>query len=127
MTIDHSQTYWADKGRFQRQCDQLTRMIPDEGPVADGNPALERLRQAINIYYDLFNNGLCNMADEFRDVFGFQPTLDADGNVENEADLDSYHVDELRRWYDKVEKKMDIFVQRAAEEQGLIVPETLDD
>ncbi len=120
MTIDHSQTYWADKGRYQRQIDQLMRMIPGEGPVADGNPALEKLRQAINIYYDIFNNGLCNMADEFHDVFGFQPKHE---DIEREADLDDYHVDELRRWYSKVEMKLNILVQRAAEEQGIPIPE----
>lgn len=125
MSIDHSQTYWNHKGRFKATYDELEKLIPEEGECGPGNPALDRLRQAVNIYYDLFNNGLINLAEEFEPVFGFQQkAFDFDEDTPVDIDgMDSYHLDELSRWYGKVEKKMDIFIQRAAEEQGITISE----
>lgn len=71
--INYSQTYWSNKGKHEDLQEQLTKLIPTEGEVADhkANPALERFRVASNCYYDLYNNGLCNRAGEFRKAFGF--------------------------------------------------------
>ena len=66
-------TYWNNKGKYQKFADRLDKFIPIEGSVPDtkNNPALEKYRIACGCYYDLFNNGLCNRASEFRKVFGF--------------------------------------------------------
>lgn len=70
-TLTHS--YWSSTGRYQSAYDRLVEMIPGAGSASHLGKALERLRVAANCYYDLFNNGLCNSASEFRGVFGFSP------------------------------------------------------
>ena len=99
-------TYWGNKGKHQSLADKLQKLIPDEGsvPEPDKNPKLERLRVAINCYYDLFNNGLCNRAREFRKVFGFAGTWIAKQGF-------PYHA--------PLEQKMDEFILAAAKEQGI--------
>ncbi len=68
--------YWEGTGKYQKEYDRLQKLIPVEGEVPnhEQNRALETLRKAANCYYDLFNNGLCNRATEFRSVFGFAGT-----------------------------------------------------
>lgn len=65
-------TYWIGNGRYQDFLVQLEHRIPDHGQVDQPrkNRHLEKLRKAINCYYDLYNNGLMNRAQEFRKVFG---------------------------------------------------------
>ena len=54
-------SYWSGKGKYQKQYDELQKLIPREGPVENGmckhKISLERLRKAGNSYYDVFNNG----------------------------------------------------------------------
>jgi hypothetical protein len=66
-------TYWNRQGRYPVLEESLGRLVPAEGSVKNPqqNKALERFRKARNCYYDLYNNGLCNRAKEFRWVFGF--------------------------------------------------------
>ena len=70
---NYTQTYWCSKGKYPELNEALQKLIPAEGPVANAkkNRALEKFRKASNCYYDLYNNGLCNRATEFRGVFGF--------------------------------------------------------
>lgn len=65
--------FWNNNSPLQPLAERLQALLPDEGPVKDArnNPKLEKFRKAVNCYYDLFNNGLCNRAAEFRQVFGF--------------------------------------------------------
>ncbi len=64
--------YWGDAGRYKAAADELSKRIPMSGSVAEPrrNRMLERYRKAVNCYYDLYNNGLCNRSAEFRQVFG---------------------------------------------------------
>jgi hypothetical protein len=65
-------TYWNNEGAYQAMADQLQALIPAQGEVADAkgaNKHLDRFRRAINCYYDLYNNGLCNRAREFSTLF----------------------------------------------------------
>jgi hypothetical protein len=96
--------YWGGKGRYQALYDKLSELIPDQGNI-EGSPALEKLRRASNCYYDLFNNGLCNRAKEFRQVFGFAGTWIAKEGFPYVKDL---------------ENKMDAFILAAAKEQRII-------
>lgn len=52
-------TYWNGKGKYEQEYNQIKSLIPNEGEVI-GNPSLETLRQVINAYYDIYNNGACN-------------------------------------------------------------------
>lgn len=65
--------FWNNNSPLQPLVERLQALLPDQGPVADAkrNPKLEKFRKAVNCYYDLYNNGLCNRASQFRTVFGF--------------------------------------------------------
>lgn len=97
-------TYWDGKGKYQQEYAGLVALIPVEGAVANPkqNPALEKLRKAANCYYDLFNNGLCNRASEFRRVFGFSGST----------------VKAHKMAYDPLENKLDEFILAALKEQA---------
>jgi len=101
-----TKTYWAHGGKYKKLAEKLQERIPAEGSVPEPgkNPNLERLRIAVNCYYDLFNNGLCNRAREFRKVFGFAGTWIAKEGF-------PYHA--------PLEQKMDEFILAAAKEQGI--------
>ncbi len=109
MARNDLKTYWNQTNVHMGLANQLQAMIPVEGAVANPrkNKALEKLRKAVNVYYDLYNNGLCNRGKEFRGVFGF-----AAGNYKYAR----YEYSDLL--YFKVEAAMDDLVLAAAKEQG---------
>ena len=54
-------TYWNDKGKYQKQYDELfPLLVPDEGMAATYHG--EVLRCIANVYYDVYNNGGGNFA-----------------------------------------------------------------
>lgn len=101
-----SKTYWGNKGKYQALANKLDELIPTQGSVCDPakNKALEKFRKASNAYYDLYNNGLCNRASEFRKVFGFGGTWIAKQGFP---------------YYQKLEDKLDEIILAAAKEQGI--------
>jgi hypothetical protein len=55
----YSPTYWCDKGKFQKEMDELhAKLIPPMGEASTVEG--EVLRQLVNFYYDRYNNGHCN-------------------------------------------------------------------
>ena len=67
-----NKTYWTGQGRDQLKADALEKRLPIFGEVEDGkgaNKHLETFRRAVNCYYDVYNNGLCNRAREFSTLF----------------------------------------------------------
>lgn len=103
-------TYWDGEGKYQALYEKVNKLIPSEGDVLElrKNRALEKLRRAANCYYDLFNNGLCNRATEFRQVFGFGGTSISDGGY---RDTDPKAI--------MLEQKMDEIILAAAKEQNI--------
>lgn len=101
--------YWNHAGKYQDLYEKLNDLIPSEGAVANPkkNRALEKMRKAANCYYDLYNNGLCNRAAEFRSVFGFGGTLIPKARF-------NYPV-----LQDRLDERMDEIILAAAKEQGL--------
>jgi hypothetical protein len=103
-------TYWNSKGRYETASQLLRAMVPTEGEVVNPkkNKALERFRRASNCYYDLYNNGLCNRAAEFRNVFCFSAVRmrTCDGDFRDACLV-------------KTEEVMDHIIEAAAVEQGL--------
>ena len=103
-------TYWNSNGKYNDLAAKLQELIPMEGAVERPrkNKKLEKFRKAVNCYYDLYNNGLCNRASSFAKVFGI-------------AARDYRYV---RSWrymdalYVETEKAMDTIVLEAAIEQG---------
>lgn len=51
-------TYWSGQGKFQEDYDLLQELVPSEGE--SDIPEIELLRVTSNLYYDCYNNGLCN-------------------------------------------------------------------
>jgi len=109
--------YWSGSGIYQKLADKLNIRIPAAGKVDnhEDNPKLETFRIAQNCYRDLYNNGLCNRAVEFGEIFGFLPAKKQD--AEDMPMDDDYKVDRLPR----LEKAMDKIILEAAKEAGLKV------
>lgn len=108
MKAKSSHSYWDGNGNHQHTSKILHAMLPKFGEVEDGNPALETFRVASNCYRDLYNNGLCNRANEFKETFGFLP----DSYTEDEGCSDLPIIP-------KLERKMDRIIIAAAKEQGV--------
>ncbi len=111
-------SYWNGKGTHKELADALRKLIPMSGPVPNArkNPKLEKYRKACNVYYDLFNNGLCNRAAEFRHVFGFSPkhlyTRWQNGHLRIQ-----FQDEEMNA---RMNATLDLIILAAAEEQGLL-------
>ena len=106
-------TYWAHNGKYQKAVNAIESLIPTQGGVEyprSKNRHLERCRKAINCYYDLYNNGLCNRQREFNRLFEIQASWYKMGNSWHRFDSQLYAI---------VEKKMDQFIQAAAIEQNI--------
>lgn len=116
MTITYPSRYWHKTGKHQELADQLFRLIPHSGECEDkrgSNRRLEKFRKAGNCYYDLYNNGLGNRAQEFRSVFGFGGV----GRFAYGSAASNRHFDLT---CERVEPIMDDIIIAAAKEQGLI-------
>lgn len=103
MPVNYGKTYWNGNGEHERLMTKVTSLLPDYGEVNPGNPQLERFRIASNCYYDLYNNRLCNLASEFRKVFGFGASRKFDEGI-----------------VQKTEQKMNEILLAAAKEQGVV-------
>jgi len=111
MSYDLTNTYWTKTGTLQSQADTLHALIPVSGKCEKPmsvNKHLDRLRRAVNHYYDLYNNGLWNRRNTFQTLFEISP-----------ADLVNPRG---YFWSEKhgtkfVEDKMNAFVALAWEEQ----------
>lgn len=68
MTIP--KTYWDGNGKYQTEYNDVKGDIPISGPVSRCRPALEKLREASNAYYDIFNNGGRNKGSLITLIFG---------------------------------------------------------
>ena len=56
---EYSGTYWSEKGKYQEEYDLIQVLMPSEGHAEDNNVDLVVLGS--NIYYDVYNNGGCNL------------------------------------------------------------------
>ena len=54
-------SYWNGNGRYQQVYDKLSEQIPEIGE--SDKVHIEALRCITNIYYDVYNNGGCNLYD----------------------------------------------------------------
>ena len=109
-------TYWDNKGRYQAKADSLKDLLPFFGSVPNAkttNKHLEKFRKASNCYYDLYNNGLCNMAREFSTVFRIP-------GVPREIKQNYGRYDMISKsTADAIEAKLDEIILAAAKEQGI--------
>lgn len=98
--INKIKSYWFNTRKFSQLADKLNKRLPGYGRVLnlEKNYKLETFREAQNCYYDLYNNGLCNLENEFREVFG---------------------LDGMTAEATTIERKMDQIVRAAAKEQKI--------
>lgn len=106
-------TYWNSNGTHQELIKKLYSMIPVTGTVYDAkkNVRLEKFRKAMNVYYDVYNNGLGNRASMFKGCFGF-----ASGQYKYPYGYGRAFDQQL---YNRMEAEMDNIVYLAAQEQGI--------
>ena len=126
MSYLHS--YWNKSGRYDALGKQLALLVPTQGSCViqkDGKAVtkLNRYRRATNCYYDLFNNGLINRAQEFRSIFGFSPKKEF-SKINYRAGSMFHGIDFVNdRLYAKCDEVMDRIILAAAQEQGLEIVE----
>jgi hypothetical protein len=105
-TTDHGpERYWQGHGTHGALAKKLMERVPSEGACSCRTPELEKLRQAVNAYYDLYNNGGINRVHEIRKIFG------VGGRT---CWSDDAQIADAARW--KVEEVMDKRVLAAAKE-----------
>tara|TARA_Y100001973_G_C5165626_1_gene315970 strand:- start:62 stop:532 length:471 start_codon:yes stop_codon:yes gene_type:complete len=65
--VKENRTFWAGTSPMQDKYDTLWRLVPSEGEVILKNKqlqkAVEAYRNITRIYYDVYNNGGCNVAE----------------------------------------------------------------
>lgn len=117
MEVDYSKTYWSNAGKHEDLNAKLTPLVPASGEVPNANlhPALETFRVASNCYYDLYNNGLCNRAQEFSKAFGFS----ASKMMARNRGLGWALTQEV---IDRTETRMDEIILAAYAEQFPVLP-----
>ena len=108
-----NRTYWTGQGRYQLKADALEKLLPIFGEVEDGkgaNKHLETFRRAVNCYYDVYNNGLCNRAREFSTLFKIAGVA-KEINSRRANGMLSMDTQE------RIEDKMGLFILAAFQEQ----------
>jgi len=118
--------YWSNEGKHQALADLLQALSPAIGEVPDGkkqNKHLERFRKAMNCYYDLYNNGLCNRAREFSRLYKLS-------GIPREI-RERRHLGSMLSLYTEicVDDAMDEFIMNAYKEQvalGKIKPTNME-
>lgn len=65
-------TYWGNKGKYQKELDLMYNLVPTQGEVKipkdlELQKSIEDIRQISRLYYDFYNNGCCNVIDTERE------------------------------------------------------------
>ncbi len=69
---------WAVNSGFEELREKLNDLVPLQGRCEfsqSKNKHLDRFRRAQNLLHDLFNNGLGNRRQEFKNFFGYVPII----------------------------------------------------
>ena len=103
---------WATNEGFEKLRDELNDLLPAQGRVEGSrshSKALEKFRVAQNLIYDLFNNGLMNRKNHFRQFFGWAPKSENHRYQWSHNDWD--------RFQELLEPVFTSIIQKAASEQ----------
>ena len=122
MSTEIEKSYWNENGLYQEESDILQKLVPSTGKSHDTR--IELLRCANNIYYDMFNNGMCNCVDGSRseeyDLVASQVKM---GYVEDfmevyreeQENSDEYDESRSESMYSKACDGMDLVMDRVIE------------
>lgn len=65
--VKENKTFWAGTSPMQDKYDTLWRLVPSQGEVILENKELQKsveaFRSITRLYYDVYNNGGCNVAE----------------------------------------------------------------
>lgn len=59
-------TYWNENGKHQKEVEKLNKLLPSNGMTK--NMYMNLFITVSNVYYDVYNNDGCNLADCYEDV-----------------------------------------------------------
>lgn len=117
------QSYWNSNGKYQKEADLLGKLVPDSGESFDTR--IELFRCAQNIYYDMFNNGMCNCVgrhgsrnDEYAlveskiDMGYVEKFMKVYSEEQESDDNDNYRSEAM---YEKACEAMDLVMDRVIE------------
>ena len=114
---------WGVNSGFARLRDELNKLIPAAGKVANPmskNKHLEKFRKAQNAAYDFFNNGLCNKRGLFVSIFAENENYYIDKwNIPTQKSFRYFTKDSFKMWEDNIEKIFTPIMLAAAKEQGV--------
>ena len=114
---------WGVNSGFARLRDELNKLIPAAGKVANPmskNKHLEKFRKAQNAAYDFFNNGLCNKRGLFVSIFAENENHYIDKwNIPTQSSFRYFTNDSWNMWEDNIERIFTPIMLAAAKEQGV--------
>lgn len=64
-------SFWNNNHELSGLYEEVSKKIPMMGECEKGNPKLEKLRKAVNLYYEVMNNGGMNTMYGFKRIFGY--------------------------------------------------------
>ena len=92
--MEKQNTYWKGNGKYQAFLDELDKQMPDIGYTDNANMNL--FIMASNLYYDVYNNGSCNIMDCYADdFFQYMGPLFQDVSIKKLADCDYEHAEHM--------------------------------
>jgi len=113
-------SFWNNNSPLKELADKVQKLVPAQGDIKGSrNRKLERWRKAMNAYYDLHNNGLCNRAQSFSKIFKMAPSHYMTG-WNWKVKYRYFTQDDFRRIGEVIEPKMEQMCIDAAVEQGII-------
>ena len=112
-------SFWNSNNPLCEAANKLQELVPASGEVENKrkNRALEKFRKAVNCYYDLYNNGLCNRASEFYGVFKLASSHYKQTKWGKHGPIHGF-MDCL---YEEVEPLLEVIVVKACQEQGIAI------
>lgn len=94
-------SYWNNEGKYQKEYEELSKLIPDNGPAE--SVLVDLIRNISNCYYDHYNNGDCkwdHKKEQFQNIRYHAEKLRATAKDENE-DID-YLLNFIRQTLDEL-------------------------
>ncbi len=107
--------YWDQTGTYQSVVEELGNLADD--PLKT-HRSFKKLRRANSVYYDLYNNGLCNQFSDVRKVLGVTPFHFGVTYMRLKACPQAFG-----EFYQAIEKSMDQIILAAADEAQLLIDE----
>ena len=82
--MDNNKTYWNSNGKYEKEYNQLwEQYVPSEGYT--DNKYINALISMSKMYYDVYNNGLCNEDNLYDDFYSYISAIKEELNVDNKV------------------------------------------